>query len=284
MNKGFGETSIVIRYIQQYLNENYNDSILVNGEYYTHIDMNYGFAHFIAKYLDYMYPVLDSNVRQEYANINSNNSYRERTQPISICNYFLCSNKGTRLEFEPVISESTATERTNRIYNQIYNEYMQVRKDSEGLPYVVNDGKYIVKNDLPLFVFKNGESYSINTNTIFTLEPWDEDKEICGLDDYIMSFLLGRTIGPQSSREDILYAQKLLIRDRNIQNFEKGIWCPPGKENTMFDMTQTVMNYQQNILKTRKYPNIFVTGYFDIFTEAFALKEVGESRNGILGL
>ena len=284
MNKKFGDESIVIRYIQQYLNENYNDNVLINDQYYTHIDMNYGLAHFIAKYLDYMYPILDETVQQEYDSITSDSPIRKRTEPISILNYFLCSNKSTRLEFDPELSDSESVAKTNKIYDQIYNEYMQVRMDSGGEPVVINQGKYIVQNDLPLFVYKNNSSYTFNTNIIFTLEGWDKNKSICELDDYITSFLLGRTIGPNSSREDIYRAQKLLIRNRNIQSIEKGIWCPPCKEHTMYDMTQTVMNYQRNILLTQYIPNIFVTGYFDIFTEAFALKEVGEVKNGIFGL
>lgn len=284
MNKNFGEKSIVIRYIQQYLNENYNNRIIVDGNYYGHVDMNYGLAHFVAKYLDYMYPVLDPNVQQEYDSIDTQTPIRKRTEPISIMNYFLCSNKGTRLQFDPLDSTAPNVLKTNEIYDKIYNQYMQVRMDSEGEIKLENEGRYIIQNDLPLFVSKNGDTYSINTNIIFTLESWDNDKQICELDDYIVSFLLGRTIGPNSSMEDIYRAQQLLIRDRNIQKFEKGVWCSPGNEGTIYDMTRTVTEYQKNILLTQPKSNIVVTGYFDIFTEAFALKEVGENRNGIFGL
>lgn len=284
MNKNFGEESIVIRYIQQYLNENYNNRIIVDGTYYTHVDMNYGLAHFIAKYLDYMYPILDPSVEQEYESIDSHAPVRKRTEPISVMNYFLCSNKGERLQFNPLYSTSPDVQETNKIYDKIYNEYMQVRMDASGNIKLENDGKYLVQNDLPLFVSKNGDTYSINTDIIFTLEPWDTSKGICELDDYIVSFLLGRTIGPNSSMEDIYRAQQLLIKDRNIQKSEKGIWCAPGNEGTMYDMTRTVSEYQKNILSTQPRSNIVVTGYFDIFTEAFALKEAGEVRNGIFGL
>jgi hypothetical protein len=84
--------------------------------------------------------------------------------------------------------------------------------------------------------------------------------------------------------EDIYYVQKLLITGRDIQRFEKGIWCPEGYNGTIYDMTQTVINYQKQIVSTGNQHNVFVTGYFDIFTEAFALKEAGSKSYGILGL
>ena len=51
-----------------------------------------------------------------------------------------------------------------------------------------------------------------------------------------------------------------------------------------FDMTQTIINYQKSIASKSMVPNVFVTGYFDPFTEAYALREFGEEHNGILGL
>ena len=77
----------------------------------------------------------------------------------------------------------------------------------------------------------------------------------------------------------------MVIRVMDIQNFEKGIWCPIGYEGSpLYDMTQTVISYQQSLVSTLNTNNIFVTGYFDIFTEACALKEVGAKNHGILGL
>ena len=69
MNKKFGtykDKNIVIQYIQKLLYETYNANVLINAEYYTVNDNNYGFPHFISKYLDYMYPPLDEATKQAY--------------------------------------------------------------------------------------------------------------------------------------------------------------------------------------------------------------------------
>jgi hypothetical protein len=55
-------------------------------------------------------------------------------------------------------------------------------------------------------------------------------------------------------------------------------------DDPTFDMTQTIINYQKSIASKSMVPNVFVTGYFDPFTEAYALREFGEEHNGILGL
>jgi hypothetical protein len=51
-----------------------------------------------------------------------------------------------------------------------------------------------------------------------------------------------------------------------------------------FDMTQTIIDYQRSVASQSMIPNVFVTGYFDPFTEAHALREYGDDYNGILGL
>lgn len=307
MNKYFGDNSITLKYIQKIMKETYNDSISVTGEYYTHFDMNYGFAHYVAKYLDFMYPPLDKNV---YNNIGEDNNIAGKDQIISICNYFLCDNRGNRLNYFPTLDDVKNNEESsiNEIYDSIYNEYMRLvcvgvdrEIKAQGIkidPESNWEKTFIINNDLPLFTTIKSVSdpermgdkwvvtytYELNTNTIFHLFPWDKPKRICEIDDLVASYLLGKTIGPNSTAEEIYYAQQLLIQNRNIETFEKGVWCPKGKEGTIYDMTQTVSNYQMNHSQDVNSNNIFVTGYFDIFTEACVLREIGDDRNGILGL
>lgn len=313
MRKQFNDSSITIRYIQQLLNENYNSKISVTGEYYKNFDMNYGFAHYIAKYLDYKYPILDKKTANEYANIPEDDStIRSIKQPISIMNYFLCNNTSGRLRYdeyyEPTqyVKNDEENENKNVIYRDIYNQYMilyggynddhsEYRKTS---PLYYEHGRgtntvkrtYYIMNDQPLFSFReyNKETeeydYSVKNNIIFTLSGWTKKKEICEIDDLVASYLIGRTITPNSSMEDIYYAQRLLIRDRNITREEKGIWCLPGAEGTEFDFTQTILNYQSTRVDPLSDNCLFVTGYFDIFTESCALKEIGSDANVIYGL
>ena len=211
MRSNFNDKSLIISYIEQMLYETYNGSVKVNGKYYETFDMNYGLAHFIAKYLDLMYPILDTSTKEEYANIQAGAS-RQISDSISVMNYFLCDNKGHRLSFDGDLDKF----KNCNPYNKIYNQYM--------VPFTKNGitaplyPLYFNKMDTPLFVNYNKEnnSYSVNDNIIFELSPWTKEKNICEIDDYIGSYLLGRTIGPRSSMEDIYYAQKLLIRDRNI--------------------------------------------------------------------
>lgn len=287
MKKNFDDKSIVIQYIQQMLNENYNSNVSVNGEYYKHIDMNYGLAHYIAKYLDSRYPILDTSSKKEYKNIK-NGDVRDLTKPISIMNYFLCSNDGRKLEYNPDYPYDDET--TNKIYKEIYNRYMILYNHGVDVGTIdiqpIYNGKYLIKNDLPLFSFydKSTDTYSINNNIIFKLQYWNASKEICEIDDLVASYLVGRTITPKSPADDIYYAQKLLIRDREIERDEKGVWCAPGKEGTIYDFTQTVISYQRDRFDPNSSKPIFVTGYFDIFTEASARKELGDVENGIQAL
>lgn len=281
MNKYYGDTGVSIHFIQQLLNETYNSKINVSGEYYKHFDMNYGFAHFIAKYLNQRYPLLDSESITEYNDHMSDTSQMQRNiaeKPISLMNYFLCNNKGECLSYNSENYNSSDNEK----YRDIYNQYMVVEGSSCEPKYPA----YMVMNDLPLFTFYNKDSdkYSVNNNIIFSLSSWNIEKRICEIDDFVASYLFGRTITPYSSMEDIYYAQRLLIRNRNITREEKGIWCIPGMEGTEYDLTQTIINYQKQHVDTISSTPLFITGYFDIFTEAQALKEVGGDINGIRGL
>lgn len=291
MNKKFGDTSIAIHFIQQLMSENYNDAVKVSGEYYTHFEMNYGFAHFIAKYLDYKYPLLDSASIQAYkdhAN-ETTDSIRSINEPISLMNYFLCDNRCNRLVYIPQ-SFGDQDNPKNDIYREIYNQYMILYNiDNEIKPYPKYKN-YFNDYDMPLFSTYDYDydaeqyQYGVNNNIIFTLDSWSIDKGICEIDDFVGSYLLGRTITPQSSRDDIYYVQKLLIRDRNIMKDEMGVWCMNGAKGTEYDLTQTIIQYQQNHVDALNSTPLFVTGYFDIFTEACIRKELGVDNNGIRGL
>lgn len=285
MNAVFSDNSIVIHYIQQMISETYNDDVIVNGEYYTAYDMNYGFAHYVAKYLKDNFPVLDQQTKQAYDQ-NTTSATRDITLPISIYNYFLCGNNGTRLNFIPTENpEDYESYAQNDLYRKLYNKYSVVYFDTETQTYKSLYPKYINNDDLPVFIKSNGNGvYTVNTNEIFTLSDWNISKGIMELDDYVTSFLLGRTIGPNSSMEDIYYAQKLLIQNRVINDKEKGVWCLPNQEGTIYDMTQTVIDYQKARVDKNSTTPLFVTGYFDIYTEGYVLKEIGGDVNGILGL
>lgn len=296
MKKNFGDKSLTIQYIQKLISENYNDKVLDNGEYYKVIDNNYGLAHYIARYLDYMYPVLDEDTRNAYeaAKLDNNLGLRKLYEPISISNYFLCSNNGGKLSYYPsdVVTDSNPTpSKRNKKYMDIYSKDMCVKQESadSGLvpynPYIINQNKY----DLPLLVYTTTElsrtEYHVSNNSIYTLDNWVLNKEICELDDLVTSFLLGRVIGPKSSREEIAYVQRLLIRDRNIEERELGVWKIDDPYNPdRYDLGKTIMSYQRSIASNSSVPNVFVTGYFDIFTESCALRENGVEYNGILGL
>lgn len=299
MGLNFGDKSLLIRYIQQYIKELYNSNIYITSEYYTHFEMNYGMAHFIAKYLDYKYPVLDKATKDAYSNIKDGQTKNIDTC-ISVMNYFLSDNKGNRLKFNSVYTYDNDSRRyvpqdspqgmdyiQYHPYNEIYNDYMIVAN-------VINENgtttcrpiyqKFVVDNDLPLFVTKNDdETYSIDQNIIFKLQSWSIPKKICELDEFVMSYLLGQTITPDSSMEDIYYAQQLVYQ-QEIDNVHKGIWCLPGEEGSYYDLTSAIIQYQQQKVNKLSRTPLFVTGYFDIFTEAALLRDLGEREDGITGL
>lgn len=304
MNLNFNDTSIIIRYLQQFIKEVYNRGIYVTGQYYKTFDMNYGMAHYIAKYLDYKYPILDTNTKDVYNNIEGRQT-RSIKLPISISNYFLCDNKGHRLEYnyqyiefinpvtgEPEYKTKNPSNDQQRLYEKIYNKYMRIVElqnpdDPMFIPKVENlyGDKYVIKNDLPLFIsLDNEEKYQINTNTIFTLDSWNIQKGICEIDDFIGSYLLGRTITPKSSKEEIYYVQKLMYHNDVIPKEIRGTWCPKGEEGSYFDLTQAIISFQSQNVNVLNTVPMFVTGYFDIFTEAQILKDLGETKDGILGL
>ena len=281
MKANFEDRNLVIRYLQQCLKETYNGTIHITGEYYKTFEMNYGFAHFIAKYLDAKYPILDeatSLAYKEHYESGKSTDIRSISDCISISNYFLASNKRQILTFAEDVDEKS-------IYNSIYNKYMRVHRSPSTGKYVPeNNGNYMVLNDLPLFTTFDGTTYRVNDRTIFKLTSWNIDKQICELDDFVLSFLLGRTITPNSSMEDIYYAQQLLYAGQEIPKETKGVWCIKGNEGTFFDMTTALIEYQKKHIDPSLITPMFVTGYFDIYTEACLLKEAGGDKNGIRGL
>jgi hypothetical protein len=262
LNSIFNDSNLAIHYIQQFLNETYNPNIYITGKYYQTFDMNYGFAHYIAKYLDRTFPVLDESTKQEYQNVDQTNT-RDIKQPISLLNYFLSDNKSNILHYSDPVTQTISND---QIYNKIYNNFMMVHYDSETGTYKPwYNGKYMVKNDLPLFTKLTNDQYSVNDQTIFKLSSWPKEKSICELDDLVMSYLLGRTITPNSSMEEIYYVQKLLINDRDLYREEKGNWYFKRPDGTT--LTDTIMDFQKQCSNNYGDTPILVTGYFDIFTE-----------------
>lgn len=268
MNSNFGDKNLVVHYIQQMLNETYNSDIRVTGEYYKTFDMNYGFAHYVAKYLERTFPILDDATKQAYENISTENEPRDIKEPISILNYFLCNNRGRVFKYFDDMPRPGVIIRGSDYYNEVYNKYMMVHWNNDTLAwYPLSSGKYMIQNDLPLFTKYENGIYTVNQKSLFSLK-WTENKdikEICELDDLITSYLLGRTITPNSSMEDIYYVQKLLITDRDLYREEKGNWNFVRPDGTT--LTDTIMEFQRNCPNNYGDTPILVTGYFDIFTE-----------------
>ena len=52
MNLKFEDSNMALVYVQTKLKESYNSDIIVNGDYYNGFNSNYGFAHYIFKYLN----------------------------------------------------------------------------------------------------------------------------------------------------------------------------------------------------------------------------------------
>ena len=78
--------------------------------------------------------------------------------------------------------------------------------------------------------------------------------------------------------EDIYYVQSLLMGSY-LQERDKGIW-----DSDSGNLTDIIMEYQRRKVNAYTSEPIFVTGYFDIFTEGAILKDRGEQTYGIHGL
>ena len=70
-----------------------------------------------------------------------------------------------------------------------------------------------------------------------------------------------------------------MINSNTIANKDRGIW-----NSDSGNLTDIIMNYQRLKVDTNSSDPIFVTGYFDIYTEAAILKDRGEKIYGIRGL
>ena len=75
--------------------------------------------------------------------------------------------------------------------------------------------------------------------------------------------------------------QKLFLRDFDLTRHERGVW---NNEDERKDLTAVLTNYQRQRVNYNNSLPIFVTGYFDIFTEKFALLDYGVDSNAIYGL
>ena len=152
-----------------------------------------------------MYPPLDENTKQAYedAKINNNLGSISTSEPISILNYYLCGSNSNKLYYG------------SSDYMNIYSKEMLLRTDVSQTTGSLDAQDHFNSSDIPLFIYPNSEiigKYYIRNNTIYQIDSWLKDKDVCELDDLVTSFILGRVIGNRSSREDIAYVQKLLIK------------------------------------------------------------------------
>ena len=274
MNLQFEDSNLALVYLQTKLKENYNNLILVNSKYYKQFNINYGFAHYIFKYLNLMYPPMDTSLYNENLPNSAFDNTLTTIDCTSIANYFVCSNNNTKLIL-PEITDgfiSTNTEHNRelmKLYPEGFNTYLDI--------YSTQISSIMRKNDSPIFI---NADYSINPNDrIYYLYKWKTNKQICEIDDLVMSYLLGRVIGPNSTMEEIYYVQKLVIGENYIQLTDKGIW-----DSNSGNLTDLLIEYQRSKVNVNKPHTPIVTGYFDIYTEASLLKDRGEQLYGIYGL
>lgn len=266
MNLQFNDNNLALVYLQTKLKEEYNNLIIINGEYYKTFNINYGFAHYIFKYLNMMYPPAIESMYDETLDDNVFQSPLTTTQCMSIANYFVCDNNGNKLTVPNISSDGYINYVGN---NTSFNTYI----DMYGRQ--INIIKR--RNDLPIFL---NDDYTLNKkDRVYNLYSWRTEKSICEIDNLVMSYLLGRTIGPNSSREDIYYVQQLLIGKEHINVTDKGIW-----NSDSGNLTELLINYQQSQINVDKTHPLFVTGYFDIYTESSLLRNRGEQLYGVYGL
>ena len=250
----------------------------------------------IAKYLNAMYPPMDNSYNAEQSE-ESFNKIKEPTECISILNYFLCNNRGERINLADVYNNDLPENKS--IYKQIYSTDICALFNIFDAPLQMTynklfatdpeTGKYLIQSSYTDVLKKaldaQGNDFITNMNEIankercYYLFSWSTPKEICEIDNFVLSYLLGRTITPYSSREDIYYVQQLMIDTNTIANRDRGIW-----NSDSGNLTDIIMNYQRLKVDINSSDPIFVTGYFDIYTEAAILKDRGEKSYGIRGL
>ena len=123
--------------------------------------------------------------------------------------------------------------------------------------------------------------YFCGTDTTF-----NADKKSFDIDDFVASFILGRTITPYSSMEDIDYVQRLLEKnlyvDYNVNI--RGEW-DETLTNTLYDYQKSIKSRYKDRKKEKEgidYNIVIPTGYFDIITEKYMLQDMqlfGEDFN-----
>lgn len=292
MGLTFGDKSLILTFLQIKLKEQYNSNVVVSGDYYTNNRNNYGFAHFIVKYLNTIYPPMGNSYSSDLPDSEFDKP-KTLTDIISIANYFLSDNNGNILKNDLVGPDIQISE--DSIFQQLYGTDIcavfnisdpplqtsyndLIMRDEHDVPYINS----IYLEPLTRKIIELGYAGNINNSAkldrIYTLPCWTKDKQICEIDDLVLSYLLGRTITPNSSMEDIYYVQQLLLGS-DIPNSDKGKWDSPSG-----NLSDAIINYQR--LKVDPYVThpLFVTGYFDIFTEASILKDRGEQTYGIHGI
>ena len=302
MKLNFKDINLALIYLQIKLKEQYNPNILIPGDYYITSNNNYGFAHFIARYLNTMYPPLKMYTGDLSEDIDDSyrsdlqdevfESTKSLTDTISIANYFMCDNEGNKLVNDLIPDndkESTST------YRNIYGTDICAIFDVMDSPLFVSvddltaedeHGQPVIKSDYlkPLLdkIRDFNQTEHINevakSDRIYNLYTWDTDKQICEIDDLVLSYLLGRTITPTSSAEDIYYVQRLFYGEY-VPEIDKGVWT-----SDYGNLTDTIKEYQKLHTNPILTNPLFVTGYFDIFTEASILRDRGEQVNGLYGL
>jgi hypothetical protein len=289
----FNDITLVLTYIQTKINEQYNPNIIIDNKYYKFFNNNYGMAHFIAKYLNDMYPPMSNSYDTELPD-DVFNKQRTFSDDISIMNYFLCDNKGNKLQNDLINSNTDEDSLFRDIYGRnicsIFNvddpplmtSYTELKAwDLNVNPpggTTTNSTLKSLVNKIEILGYEDRINQTAKRERIYSLPEWRTEKGICEIDDLVMSYLLGRTITPDSSMEDIYYVQQLLI-GYGIQNSDKGIW-----DSESGNLTEILINYQKTHTDSYSTHPLFPTGYFDIFTEASILKERGEVSNGIYGL
>jgi hypothetical protein len=133
-------------------------------------------------------------------------------------------------------------------------------------------------------IFSNICAYFVNGNI-----DYNNDKSKYDIDDLVLSFLLGRTISPNSSVDEIAYVQNLFM---NIYD----TYVPKSLGTWDNALTNIIFNYQRRIniddtntaMDNTKINNLQLdklrllpTGYFDIYTEKYLLSEQkGDLFNG----
>lgn len=123
---------------------------------------------------------------------------------------------------------------------------------------------------------------------------FNSDKQCFDLDDFIISFLLGRSIGPMSSMEDIEYVQRLVESSLHINyihkvygewddNLTEAIYNYQRKLNKRFETklntkedTENIYLQKNSIMEKDQFINyniVIPTGYLDIITEKYLLQD-----------